>query len=91
MLASLPKEIIEYVIPSDDNCPKCGNDLKVIGKEHVRTEVKFIPAKLLIKQIVRQVAKCIDCGKKKVKIKHRYLYKHKYQSLCLHILFQRPL
>jgi transposase len=64
MLAGLPKEIEEYIINPEDNCPKCGSQLKVIGKQLIRTEVEFIPAKLKVKQIVRQVAKCESCGTK---------------------------
>lgn len=64
MLAALPKEVEEYIIDSEDTCPKCGSSLKVIGKEVIRTEVEFIPAKLKVKQIVRQVAKCESCGTK---------------------------
>ena len=64
MLSSLPKDIEEYVINPQDSCPKCGGNLKVIGKEIIRTEVEYIPAKLKVKQIVRQVAKCEDCGGK---------------------------
>ncbi len=63
MLAFLPKEIEEYVIPSDESCSVCGGNLKVIGKEIVRTEVEFVRAKLIVKQIVREVAKCENCGK----------------------------
>ena len=36
--------------------------IQEIGKEIVRTEVQFKPATLLVKQIVRQVAKCMVCG-----------------------------
>lgn len=64
MLAGLPKEIEEYIINPEDACPKCGSQLKVIGKQLIRTEVEFIPAKLKVKQIVRQVAKCESCGTK---------------------------
>lgn len=64
MLAGIPKEIEEFVINEEEICPKCGGSLKVIGKQLVRTEVEFIPAKLKVKQIVRQVAKCKHCGKK---------------------------
>ena len=62
MLAALPKEIEEYVIDEKETCSVCGGELKVIGKEIVRTEVEFKPAKLIVKQIVRQVAKCRSCG-----------------------------
>ena len=62
MLAGLPKEIEEYVIPADETCSICGGELKVIGKRLVRTEVEFEPAKLKVKQIVQQIAKCTVCG-----------------------------
>ena len=62
MLAGLPKEVEEYIISPEDTCTKCGAPLKVIGREIVRTEVEYRPAHLLVKQIVRQVAKCTRCG-----------------------------
>lgn len=62
MLVGLPKIVEEYEIPAEDECSRCGGTLKVIGKEIVRTEVEFEPAKLKVKQIVRQVAKCTECG-----------------------------
>lgn len=62
MLAGLTKEIEEYIIDAEEKCSVCGGELKVIGKEIVRTEVEFKPATLLVKQIVRQVAKCKVCG-----------------------------
>lgn len=64
MLEGIPKEIEEYIINPEEDCPKCGSSFKVIGKEIVRTEVEFIPAKLKVKQLVRQVAKCENCGTK---------------------------
>lgn len=63
MLSGLPKEIDEYIIPADETCSVCGGKLKVIGREIVRTEVEFVPARLKVKQIVREVAKCTACGK----------------------------
>ena len=62
MLAGIPQEIEEYILPPDDRCRVCGGELKVIGREVVRTEVEYIPAKLRVKQIIRQVAKCRTCG-----------------------------
>ena len=64
MLAGIPQEIDEYVILADETCSVCGSDLKVIGKRLVRTEVEFVPAKVVVKQIVQQVAKCTKCGEK---------------------------
>ena len=62
MLAGLSKEIEEYVIPADETCSVCGGNLKIVGKRPVRTEVEFVPAKLKVKQIVQQIAKCTKCG-----------------------------
>lgn len=62
MLADLPKEIEEYTTSSDEVCSKCNGELKVIAKKVVRTEVEYVPAKLKVKQIVQEVAKCITCG-----------------------------
>ena len=50
MLAGLSKDIEEYVINPEETCPKCGGSLKVIGKEIVRTEVEYIPAKLTLER-----------------------------------------
>ena len=61
MLAGLPQEVEEYVIPADETCGVCGAKMKVTGKRIVRTEVEFSPAKLIVKQIVQQVAKCTKC------------------------------
>lgn len=62
MLAGLVKEIEEYVIPMETVCSVCGGELKIVGKKLVRTEVEYVPAKLKVKQIVQQVAKCVSCG-----------------------------
>lgn len=64
MLAGLPEEIEEYIIPPEEKCGICGGELKVIGKRIVRTEVEFRPAKVIVKQIAQQIAKCADCGEK---------------------------
>lgn len=62
MLACLPKEVEEYVINPEETCSACGAPLKVVGKEVVRTEVEYVEAHLVVKQVVRQVAKCTKCG-----------------------------
>lgn len=58
MLELLPKEIEEYIVNSEETCPVCGNEFKVVGKKLIRTEVEFVQAKLKVKQIVQQVVKC---------------------------------
>ena len=62
MLSGLQKEIEEFIINQEETCSICDGKLKIIGKKLIRTEVEFIPAKLKVKQIVQQVAKCMDCG-----------------------------
>lgn len=62
MLAGLLQEVEEYVLPAEEKCSICGGEMKVTGKKVVRTEVEFQPAKLIVKQIIQQVAKCVSCG-----------------------------
>ena len=62
MLAGFPQEVEKYVLPAEEKCSVCGGEMKVTGKKVVRTEVVFQPAKLIVKQIIQQVAKCVNCG-----------------------------
>lgn len=52
----------EYIILETETCTVCESDLVVVGKRVVRTEVEFIPAKLIVKRVVQQIAKCSVCG-----------------------------
>lgn len=61
MLAGLPQEVEEYILPADEKCSVCDGEMKVVGKRVVRTEVEFRPDKLILKQIVQQIAKCTEC------------------------------
>lgn len=57
----LPVE--EEVIDSEDTrCPECGAETEIIGKEKVRDEIVYIPAKVYMKSIFRTVRKCTECG-----------------------------
>lgn len=63
-LGDLP--CIEEVLclPDDDKaCPRCGNELNSVGKEFVRREVQYIPAKLIVKKIYRMTYECRNCKK----------------------------
>lgn len=62
MLAGFPQEVEEYVLLAEEKCSVCGGEMKVTGKKVVRTEVEFQPAKLIVKQIIQQVTKCVNCG-----------------------------
>lgn len=64
MIKNLPREIVECVIEGrDSDCPKCGSETVVIGKNVVRTELEFIPAHVKVVDYVQYVRKCTDCGK----------------------------
>lgn len=90
MLSGIKKELEEYIINEDEVCPKCGGPLKVIGKQMIRTEVEFIPAKLIVKQIVRQIAKCEYCGKKDSKNQSPVFVKAGISSPVLPHSFSTP-
>jgi transposase len=59
----LPHEVIECVLNLEESvCDICGSELKIIGKKKVRSEMEFIPAKLVIKDYVQYTYKCTECG-----------------------------
>jgi transposase len=67
LIKSLSHEIVECVINEEATvCKICGSNLKVIGKKKVRSEMEYIPAKLIIKDYVQYVYKCTECGKNDV-------------------------
>jgi len=58
----LPVETVECVLPDDEmDCPKCGDTMRVIGKEVVRREVKITPAKVTVIEYVRYSYSCKPC------------------------------
>ena len=62
MLKNLPMEVEEYILPPEESCSVCGSPLVIVGRKVVRSEVEFVPAKLIVKQVIQQVAKCSVCG-----------------------------
>jgi transposase len=64
LTADLPRETVECILsPEEAFCDVCESELKVIGKKKVRSEMEYIPAKLVMKDYVQYVYKCPDCGK----------------------------
>ncbi|OPZ89561.1 MAG: Transposase IS66 family protein [Firmicutes bacterium ADurb.Bin419] len=64
LIAELPHETIECVLnPEEAVCNICNSEMKVIGKKKVRSEMEYIPAKLVMKDYVQFVYKCINSGK----------------------------
>ena len=55
----------EVLIPLADDqklCPDCSTPLEVIGKEYVRQEFQYTPAKGKIVRFYRETAKCPVCS-----------------------------
>jgi len=60
----LARETVECVLnPEESACEICSSELKVIGKKKVRSEMEYIPAKLVMKDYVQYVYRCVECGK----------------------------
>lgn len=62
LLKDLPVVEIECDVPAKDQfCVRCGKALKHIGKETVREELEYIPAKIQIVRYVRWSYGCPSC------------------------------
>ena len=60
MLAELPAE--EVIHREECACKKCGSEMETIGKEFVRDELVYVPAKLFVRKHYAEVLKCASCG-----------------------------
>jgi transposase len=64
LIAELPRETVECILsPEEAHCRICSSEMKIIGKKKVRSEVEYIPARLVMKDYVQYVYKCTECGK----------------------------
>ena len=64
LIRELPHEVVECVLNEEEAvCKICGNELKIIGKKKVRSEMEYIPARLIVKDYIQYVYKCTNCGK----------------------------
>lgn len=62
IIKDLPvREILCESAPEDQYCLRCDTALKPIGKETVREELEYIPAKLQIVRYVRMAYECPKC------------------------------
>ncbi|WFR57132.1 transposase [Anaerocolumna sp. AGMB13025] len=62
LIKDLPvREILCESSKEDMHCLQCGTELKPIGKETVREELEYIPAKLQIVRYVRMAYECPKC------------------------------
>lgn len=62
LMKDLPvREILCGSAPEDQICPGCHSSLRPLGKETVREELEYIPAKLQIVRYVRMSYECPKC------------------------------
>lgn len=62
LIKDLPvREILCESVPEDQICPGCHSSLRPLGKETVREELEYIPAKLQIVRYVRMSYECPKC------------------------------
>lgn len=67
-LKNVEVETVEYKLEEEQlKCTICNADLEQIGKEVVRQEIEYIPAKLKLVNYVRYIYKCKECGTEKSK------------------------
>ena len=58
----LPVE--EVLHPVEEKiCEKCGSEMIPMGKEKIRDELVYVPAKLYVRRHFAEVVKCVSCGK----------------------------
>ena len=59
LIKNIQTEIVECKIPQEEQiCPRCGSQMKVIGKKYIREEVELIPAKLIVKKYYSNTYSC---------------------------------
>lgn len=59
---NLPVEEVVHPV-EDKTCPACGREMEHVGKEFVRDEVVYYPARMVVRKHYVEVVKCPSCGK----------------------------
>lgn len=57
----LPTEEVIHEV-EDKSCPECGERMETVGKEFVRDELVYVPARLFVRKHYIEVVKCPVCG-----------------------------
>lgn len=62
IIKNLPVREVPCTLPDDEQyCDQCGSKLKVLGKQVIREELEYIPAKLQIVRYIQMVYECPKC------------------------------
>lgn len=60
----LPTEDVIHDVPEEERiCPACGSEMVPVGKDYIRTEVQYVPAKLKVIRHYQMVYECRNCRK----------------------------
>ncbi len=59
--ANLPVEEVVHEL-EDKTCPECGEQMKTVGKEFIRDELVYVPARVYVRKHYVETAKCPVCG-----------------------------
>ena len=54
------KEVIHKA--EDRICPECGSEMEVIGKEFIRDELVYVPARMFVRKHYVETTRCVSCG-----------------------------
>lgn len=64
LLKNLPHEKVICTLNEEERiCPQCKDSLTPIGREFIRTEIEFIPAKIRVLDYYRESYECKTCKK----------------------------
>ena len=56
-------EAEEVIHEAEDKvCPECGSEMEVIGKEFVRDELVYVPARMFVGKHYVETTRCVSCG-----------------------------
>ena len=58
---NLPIEGVLYEVENKE-CPECGEQMETVGKEFVRDELVYVPARLFVHKHYTEAVKCPFCG-----------------------------
>lgn len=58
---NLPVEEVLHEVEGRE-CPECGEQMETVGKEFVRDELVYVPARLFVRKHYAEVVKCPACG-----------------------------
>lgn len=61
MAADLPVEEVVHQV-DDRNCDKCDAEMNTVGREFIRDELVYVPARLFVRKHYAEVLKCTECG-----------------------------